>query len=316
MSEERDPYKVNSIHETQAADAVRGRIRWSPAYSIWNGAMLAGAAFLGPLFFTLDAFLVFLGLTALTLCAGHSVGYHRLLIHRSFKCSKPTEHVLVWFGAMVGMGGPFWMIRTHDMRDWAQRQPDCHDFYSHRAGFWRDAWMNLHCRLELYHPPRFDPGETVTGDRFYRFLERTWMLQQGVLAAVLFLMGGFAWVVWGVFVRVSLSVTMHWLIGRYAHREGPQSWLVDGAGVQAHDVPVAGFVTMGEAWHNNHHAFPGSARHGHYPGQSDPGWRFIQLLERMGLVWDVQTPETLPARKGLSPAGVTLAMENIARPGA
>ena len=71
--------------------------------------------------------------------------------------------------------------------------------------------------------------------------------------------------------------------------------------MQAHDVPLAAIPTMGESWHNNHHAFPASARHGLYPGQVDLGFRFIQILERLRLVWDVQTPDTLPPRRGLTP---------------
>ena len=54
---------------------------------------------------------------------------------------------------------------------------------------------------------------------------------------------------------------------------------------------------MGEAWHNNHHAFPESARLGLYPGQSDPGFVFLKALERVGLAWDIKTPETLATRK-------------------
>jgi sn-1 stearoyl-lipid 9-desaturase len=69
--------------------------------------------------------------------------------------------------------------------------------------------------------------------------------------------------------------------------------------VQAHDVPWAALPTMGEAWHNNHHAYPGSARIGLYPGQSDLGFAVIRMLERLGLAWNVQTPESLPARKTL-----------------
>jgi len=76
---------------------------------------------------------------------------------------------------------------------------------------------------------------------------------------------------------------------------------VDGAGVQAHDVPIAAIPTMGESWHNNHHAFPASARHGLYPGQPDPGYRFIQVLEVLGLAWDVQLPGNLPLRPGIRP---------------
>jgi stearoyl-CoA desaturase (delta-9 desaturase) len=77
--------------------------------------------------------------------------------------------------------------------------------------------------------------------------------------------------------------------------------LVDGAGVQAHDVPWAAIPTMGEAWHNNHHAFPGSARIGLYPGQSDWGYGFIRLLERLGLAWDIVLPQMLPHRAALRP---------------
>jgi stearoyl-CoA desaturase (delta-9 desaturase) len=61
------------------------------------------------------------------------------------------------------------------------------------------------------------------------------------------------------------------------------------------------YATMGESWHNNHHAFPGSARLGLYPGQADPGWRVLMALRRVGLVWDVVLPGDLPARKQLRP---------------
>ena len=59
--------------------------------------------------------------------------------------------------------------------------------------------------------------------------------------------------------------------------------------------------TMGESWHNNHHAFPSSARHGLYPGQIDLGWYFIRTLEACGLVWNVKLPASLPPRPGISP---------------
>jgi len=68
--------------------------------------------------------------------------------------------------------------------------------------------------------------------------------------------------------------------------------------VQAHDVPWAGLLTMGEAWHNNHHAYPGSARIGLYPGQIDWGYDFIALLERTGLAWDIWLPADMPERTG------------------
>ncbi|WP_313808700.1 acyl-CoA desaturase [Sphingobium sp.] len=251
--------------------------------------MLLSAVFLAPIFFSWSAVAVFFLLTGASLLLGHSVGFHRRLIHRSFDCPKWLERTLVWIGTSVGMSGPLWMIRTHDTRDWAQRQADCHDYLAHRQSMLRDAVWQLHCRLDLQHPPAFDYGEAGK-DSFYRFLEATWMAQQIPVAALLFMGGGCSWVVWGICVRVSISVTGHWFVGHLAHRTGPQSWLVKGAGVQAHDVPWAAIPTMGEAWHNNHHAFPGSARIGLHPDQSDWGYAFIKLLQKLGLAWDIILP--------------------------
>jgi stearoyl-CoA desaturase (delta-9 desaturase) len=262
--------------------------------------MLAASLILAPLFFTWSALAICIVLLLITMCTGHSVGFHRRLIHRTFKCGKWTERILVWSGTLVGMQGPFWVIRSHDIRDWAQRQGDCHAFLKHGRGVWMDGWWNLHCKLILRRPPGFDPGPGIGDDRFYRFLQRTWMLQQAPLAAALFLLGGWAWVIWGVCVRVTIGVSMHWFVGYLCHTHGPQSWLVDCGAVQAHNVPWAAIPSMGESWHNNHHAFPASARHGLYPGQLDLGYDFIRLLERLGLVWDVQTPETLPPRAGIT----------------
>lgn len=283
---------VNTLVETATSNPVAGTVRWDPVHSLWNGGMLVASLVLAPLLFSWGALAVFVVLTGATLLLGHSVGFHRRLIHRSFECPLWLEHTLVWSGTIVGMSGPFWMIRTHDLRDWAQRQSDCHDYLAHRQRVLIDGWWQLHCRLELAAPPTFDLGR-VGRDRFYRFLEATWMLQQIPVAVMLFWGGGFSWVIWGVCVRISASVTGHWFVGHLAHRTGPQNWLVNDAGVQAHDVPWAAIPTMGEAWHNNHHAFPGSARIGLYPGQSDWGYAFILLLERLGLAWNIALPEHL-----------------------
>ncbi|MEZ5709931.1 MAG: acyl-CoA desaturase [Blastomonas sp.] len=264
--------------------------------------MLFASLVLAPVFFAWDALLVFILLTGASLLLGHSVGFHRRLIHRSFACPLWLERFLVWVGTCVGMSGPFWMIRTHDLRDWAQRNPHCHDYLAHRGGMLRDYYWQVHCRLVLDHPPAFDLGDAGR-DPFYRFLERTWMLQQLPIAALLFIGGGWSWVIWGVCVRVTASVTGHWFVGHLAHTLGPQNWAVIDAGVQAHDVPWAAIPTMGEAWHNNHHAYPGSAQIGIHPGQSDWGFAFIRLLERAGLAWDIVLPEHLDRAKAIRPIG-------------
>lgn len=69
--------------------------------------------------------------------------------------------------------------------------------------------------------------------------------------------------------------------------------------MQGHDVVIAGLISMGESWHNNHHAFPGSAKLGLHPGQADLGFLLIKVFERLGLAWDIVTPEQLPYRPAL-----------------
>ena len=290
-----DASAVNTLIALPDSDALKGRVVWDSVHSLWNGGMLLATLVFGLATVSWTAFVVFVLTTGAALLLGHSVGFHRRMIHGSFDCPLWLERVLSWFGTIVGMSGPFWMIRTHDLRDWAQRQPECHDYLAHKRPMLVDAWWQMHCRLELDHPPAFDLGR-IGRDRVHRFFERTWMWQQLPVAVVLWLIGGWPFVIWGVCARVSAAVIGHWFVGYLAHNRGPQTWLVKEAGVQAHDVPWAAVLTMGEAWHNNHHAYPGSARIGLYPGQSDWGFRFIQLLERMGLAWNVRTPDQMTDR--------------------
>lgn len=294
-------FKVNSLTGLDRADPVEGRVVWDAPRSLWNITMLAMALILGPLTFSWSALAVFLVTSAITLCAGHSVGFHRRLIHRSFDCPKWLERILVWLGTMVGMGGPIWTIRLHDSRDWAQRQEDCHWFLRHAKPLVIDGFYYLNFRLQLARPPGFDPGPEIGNDRFYRFLDRYWMLQQLPLALLLYWLGGWSWVIWGVPVRVAACTTMHWFISYFAHTRGSQDWSVDGAVIQAYNVAIMAIPTMGESWHSNHHAFPSSARHGLYPGQIDLGYRFIQLLGFLGLATNIRLPANLPARPGISP---------------
>ena len=116
----------------------------------------------------------------------------------------------------------------------------------HGAGFWRDAWWQLHCRLDLNIRPisGWSSGSPMTA--FYACVERTWMLQQSPWALLFFAIGGLSFVVWGISVRVTVCVTGHWLIGHFAHRQAinlDRRWRV-GPG---YDIPFAGFITMGEA---------------------------------------------------------------------
>lgn len=295
---------VATIYECAGrTDAVDGEVVVAWRKASWMGVMYATAVVGGALTFAWDAFLVFTSFCAITLCLGHSLGMHRLLIHRSYECPKLLEYIFVYCGVLVGLAGPLGMMKTHDTRDWAQRQASCHDYFSHRSSLLLDGFWQIFCELRLAHPPVFRPPRSLRADRFYRFVERTWMLQQLPWVIVLWMLGGIPWVIWGVPVRIAVSVTGHWLIGFFAHNVGPRTWNVDGAGVQGYNVPFCGLITMGESWHNNHHAFPGSAKLGLYPGQVDPGWWILSLLERAGLVWNIKQPRDLVWRKELSVVG-------------
>jgi stearoyl-CoA desaturase (delta-9 desaturase) len=287
------------IDATDETDATAGSVRWKPVKSLWIGTMILIFVAFGPATLSFGAVALFLGFSALTLCFGHSVGMHRRLIHESFTCPLWLEYLCVYLGALVGMAGPIGMIKTHDFRDWAQRQSACHDYFCHRRGFWQDAWWQLHCELVLDHPPAFRLEPRVASDRFYRTLEATWMAQQLPWAIAFYEIGGWGWVVWGICGRVAVSVVGHWLVGHFAHRQGGQSWIVEGAAAQGYNVAIAGLISMGESWHNNHHAFPGSARLGLYPGQVDPGWWLIRCFALVGLAHAIKTPADLKRRPAL-----------------
>src|ERR1044072_6837187 len=118
-----DAHAVNSLVETPGADPVAGRVRWAPVQSLWNGGMAAAALVLGPLTFSWPALGVFVLSTGAVLLLGHSVGFHRRLIHRSFGCPLWLERVLVWFGTAGGVGGPAGIGRPPHLRAWGGGDP-------------------------------------------------------------------------------------------------------------------------------------------------------------------------------------------------
>ncbi len=285
--------------EGSGASASTGSIRFDWPKACWFFGLAGSGLALAPFSIAWDSLLVFAALTYATLLIGHSVGMHRMMIHRSFEAPRWLERSLIYVGVIVGMAGPFGKIRTHDLRDWAQRQPHCHDFFAHRRSYLRDLTWQLAYRFEFDRPPRLTVEPRFSADPFLCFLERSWRLHQLGLAALLYALGGWTWVVWGVLLRVPLSIASHWTVTHHCHRPGPGRFGVRGAYVQAADLPGLGLLTFGECWHSNHHAFPESARIGLYPGQVDPSWQVIRLLERLGLAQRVGLPRAVAERDDL-----------------
>jgi stearoyl-CoA desaturase (delta-9 desaturase) len=290
------PHRVDS---SITADVINGVVNYSPVKSIWflGNAVIAIAG--GVLMFSWSAFAVFVCATAFVLLFGHSLGNHRKLVHDSFQCPKWLEYALVYAGVQVGLAGPLGLLRQHDLRDYAQRQPECHSYLRHGSTPLKDAWWQLNCDLYLERPPVIELEARLTEDRVYRWLQRTWMLQQIPPAVLFYALGGWPLVIWGVCARIATGVFGHWLIGYFAHNHGAMEFYVRGAAVQGRNIRLTSLLTMGECWHNNHHAFPGSARLGLKPGEWDPGWWVLIALARVHLVWHVITPDKLDYRPEL-----------------
>jgi fatty-acid desaturase len=289
-------YANHRIDDSENCNPEKGSVVWSPVKSLWLSSMFLIALIGGVKTYSIEALIVFLSTSAITLCLGHSLGMHRLLIHKSYQCPKWLEYLLVHFGVLVGLAGPKGMMFTHDMRDWAQRQPSCHDYFSHKQPFFIDGLWQLHCDLILERPPKFAAEVEFNADKTYLWMEKYWLWQQLPWAILLFVIGGMPWVIWGICMRVVVSITGHWLIGYFAHNQGERDWHVKGAAVQGFNVKFVSLITMGESWHNNHHAFPGSALLGLEKGQMDPGWWVLRLLQKLGLVWNLKLPEDLGTR--------------------
>jgi len=295
-----NPHEVPRMSpQGDATSPETGTVVWSPVKSLWFTAHLLITAIGGALTFNANAVLLSFLFTVVTLCLGHTLGLHRLLVHRSFACPRWLEYLLVHIGTVVGMGGPFRILYLHDVRDWAQRHASCHPFFIHQNPPWKDFFWQLHCEIRLANPPRFEIESAVAGNPFHRFLQQTWMLQQLPWAILFYAIGGTAWIVWGISVRITVSLIGHWLVGYFAHNSGSRDWHLRGHAVQGHNVPRIGLLTMGESWHNNHHAFPGSARLGLTSSQPDPGWWVLRVLHSLGLVWNIKLPADLPARSEL-----------------
>ena len=211
---------THRVRAAQIEAVCAGAVRYAPVKSIWTLGMFTGAIVGGSLTFTWSAVLLFVTTTIVVLLFGHSLGNHRKLVHDSFQCPKWLEYALVYCGVQVGLAGPIGLLRQHELRDYAQRLPQCHAYLRHGSSMVRDAWWQLNCELILQCEPTISIEARIAQDRFLQFLERTWMAQHLPWAVAFWLCGGWAFVFWGVCARVSAGVFGHWIIGYLAHNHG------------------------------------------------------------------------------------------------
>ncbi len=247
------------------------------------GALLAFV----PAFFSWSA----LGVAVLLYWATGAVGiclcYHRILTHKSLEVPKPLEYAMATLGAMTLQGGPIEWISTHRAHHAkSDREGDPH---SARRGLrWAHMdWLYLRneYRLSLTEQQRL--AADLHAQPYYRFLEKTTLLWQIGLGAVLFALGGMPWLVWGLFVRIVVTYHLTWFVNSAAHWSGYRSFRTSDLSTNNWWVAL---LAWGEGWHNNHHAFPFSARHGLRWFEIDFTWLTIKLLATLRLARDVKIP--------------------------
>ena len=220
---------------------------------------------------------------------GICVGYHRLLTHRSFRCPRALEYTLALLGSFEGK--PIHWVAQHRRHHQYSDQPG--DPHSATQGFW---WSHM---LWLLWVPSKESMEALQRRYapdllrvpFYRLLSRFFVWPSVALAVLLFLAGGWPFVVWGMCVRLVFCYHSTWLVNSASHRFGYRNFPVQDLSTNCWWVAL---LAYGEGWHNNHHAFPTSARHGMRFWEIDPAYAFIRLLQAVGLAWSLQTP---PAHK-------------------
>jgi fatty-acid desaturase len=227
-------------------------------------------------------------MTVVTLCAGHSVGLHRGVIHRSYRCSKWLRGLLAYLFVQTGIGGPIGWVRLHYVRDYYQNQAHCPRYFAYDHSLCRDYFWNLHLRFIPRDAALYGVPESDERDRWLRFLELTWPAHVVALGVALWLTLGPSVAIACVPVRVAVSVLGHWFVGFTAHKTGLVRYELDGSAEIGRNLPLLGILSFGEGFHNNHHANPGSARMGETHYELDAGWYLLLALERVGLVHDLQ----------------------------
>jgi fatty-acid desaturase len=271
-----------------AADAPAGERRITTGVALALIHLGACAAAL-PAFFSWSGVVVALVLYYLTGGVGICLGYHRLLTHRSMRLPGPVEYAITMLGVLAMQGGPINWIATHRAHH-AFSDTD-RDPHNSERGFWwcHVAWLYGRNPARLSREDQRRYAADLAGDPFHRFLEASAPWWQLGLALGLLVLGGWSWVVWGVFVRLVVTYHATWLVNSAAHLNGYRTYRSPGNDHSMNNPWVA-LVAWGEGWHNNHHAFPFSARHGMRWFEIDVTWYTIKGLAVLRLASDVKVP--------------------------
>uniref|UniRef100_A0A7S1M2U5 Fatty acid desaturase domain-containing protein n=1 Tax=Alexandrium catenella TaxID=2925 RepID=A0A7S1M2U5_ALECA len=243
-------------------------------------------ALAAPFYFTWKAFVCFLVGYLITGMFGITLSYHRQLAHRSFKTPKFLEYLFAYCGALALQSHPINWVSSHRHHHAGTETEN--DVHSPLDGFW---WSHAGWLLDAEGTwMRGNKGNAkdLSSQWFYRFLQRTYPLHAIALpVAGLYAFGGLPFLMWGFFFRVAWVWHVTWAVNSVSHVWGFKDW---NTACNSMNNWVVGIFAFGEGWHNNHHAFETSCRHGLKWWQVDFTWYTVKLLSFMGLATDLQYP--------------------------
>jgi stearoyl-CoA desaturase (Delta-9 desaturase) len=256
--------------------------------------------------------LVVLAISYVLTVAGITVGYHRLFTHRSFKTSGALRALFAVLGSAAVEGPVIEWVATHRKHHrFSDAVGDPHSPHTEHGAGLRGALRGLfHAHVgwmfrgvDRANPERY--AKDLLADPVLRSVDRMFPLWVLVGLAVPFglgvaltgsLVGGLTGLLWGGAVRILFLHHATFSINSLCHFFGRRRFPT---GDESRNLAWLALPTFGEAWHNNHHAFPTSAHHGLSRWQLDPGGWLIDGLERVGLAWDVVriSPATQRAKR-------------------
>jgi stearoyl-CoA desaturase (delta-9 desaturase) len=210
--------------------------------------------------------------------------FHRLLTHRGFRVPKAIEYLGTVFGLLASQGGAITWVAMHRIHHARSDEPG-KDIHTPKDGFWWShvGWIVCDLGTERRAMERRWAPEMVA-DPVHRFLNRIYIVPNILVGLALYAWGGWSLVVWGMFVRLVMTVHGTWLVNSATHTWGYRTWRTN---EDSRNLWWVGLLAWGEGWHNTHHAFQRSARHGLEWWEVDATWMVIRALAAVGLVKDI-----------------------------
>lgn len=236
-------------------------------------------------FFSWKSFLVAVALHWVAVGFGISLGYHRLHTHQSYQCPLWMQYALATCGTLTLEGGPMFWVGNHRIHHAKSDKPG--DPHSPKEGImWAHVGWVVYdeCRdITEDYTTKYAPD--IARHKYYMWLNRYHWVPSVILGLILLAWGGIPMFLWGICFRVTFGLHCTWLINSLTHVIGTQRF---DAGDDSRNSFVLALFTFGEGWHNNHHAYPTSARHGLAWWEFDISWITMKLLRFVGLIKHVR----------------------------